>query len=418
LSNNKNDKKNYTSADIRRYLNGSMNAAEMYAIEKAALEDVFLADALEGYSLITNKTAEADIAFLQQQFKHEEADKNPGWWRAAAAIFLLAGIGIIGYQLQRPNAKNEIAKTENIEQVPVTTNTEKKIAPPVNNTPPQQDSTALPPIKAKNKITPKATDKKNLPKAKTDIPPAALPAPAIQPFTKAEENAVRAQVKKEAVKDVAMQRKENPAAVQLEGKTAGVKISNQFSGQVFDDKQQPIQGATVATRNNKLATVTDANGKFFLNVPDSVARISVNAVGYQPLNQVLKNDVAENKIILQPGKNNLSEVVVVSNSAKTKNAKTNNRPNIISLDSVQSIFPEDGWDNYNTYLQNNAGKLSGDVDVIFELDKKGKPEHINITNKTNAFVANKAVKLLQQGPRWQQTDSTMQKKRVKLRFRK
>ena len=44
------EKENNYSADyIRKYLDGQLSDQEMQALEKAALEDPFLADAIEGY---------------------------------------------------------------------------------------------------------------------------------------------------------------------------------------------------------------------------------------------------------------------------------------------------------------------------------------------------------------------------------
>lgn len=40
----------YTLQDIERYLNGSMTPQEMHELEKAALTDPLLADAIDGYS--------------------------------------------------------------------------------------------------------------------------------------------------------------------------------------------------------------------------------------------------------------------------------------------------------------------------------------------------------------------------------
>jgi len=40
---------NYTAADIEKYWKGKLSSAEMHAMEKAAMDDPFLADALEGY---------------------------------------------------------------------------------------------------------------------------------------------------------------------------------------------------------------------------------------------------------------------------------------------------------------------------------------------------------------------------------
>jgi hypothetical protein len=41
---------NYSAEDIERYLKGKMSAKEMHDMEKAALQDPFLADAIEGFS--------------------------------------------------------------------------------------------------------------------------------------------------------------------------------------------------------------------------------------------------------------------------------------------------------------------------------------------------------------------------------
>ena len=42
--------KKYTAADFERYYTGVMPVNEMHELERAALEDPFLADALEGYT--------------------------------------------------------------------------------------------------------------------------------------------------------------------------------------------------------------------------------------------------------------------------------------------------------------------------------------------------------------------------------
>ena len=50
---------NYSASDIERYHAGTMTASERHALEKAALEDPFLADALEGYTY--SATAQLDL---------------------------------------------------------------------------------------------------------------------------------------------------------------------------------------------------------------------------------------------------------------------------------------------------------------------------------------------------------------------
>ncbi len=46
-----NNIKNFTAADIEKYHKGLLSAKERHDLEKAALDDPFLADALEGYAV-------------------------------------------------------------------------------------------------------------------------------------------------------------------------------------------------------------------------------------------------------------------------------------------------------------------------------------------------------------------------------
>jgi hypothetical protein len=64
--------KMYTKDDIKRYLNGAMSAIEMYALEKQAIEDSFLADAIDGYHSITLDAAKFDLDWLEKNIGKKE----------------------------------------------------------------------------------------------------------------------------------------------------------------------------------------------------------------------------------------------------------------------------------------------------------------------------------------------------------
>ncbi|MBO9632483.1 MAG: carboxypeptidase regulatory-like domain-containing protein [Chitinophagaceae bacterium] len=93
----------YTAADIQRYLSGNMTASEMHAMEKAALDDPFLADALEGMDEAMQSHGEASVNDNLADLRTAIAEKiNPGsgkvrvmvWWKmaAAAVVVIVAGI--------------------------------------------------------------------------------------------------------------------------------------------------------------------------------------------------------------------------------------------------------------------------------------------------------------------------------------
>ena len=65
----------YTAADLERYHNGKMNAKERHALEKAALDDPFLSDALEGYS-VTSGNAVSDIDLLNKRLDERISTKK------------------------------------------------------------------------------------------------------------------------------------------------------------------------------------------------------------------------------------------------------------------------------------------------------------------------------------------------------
>ncbi|MFT3675316.1 MAG: hypothetical protein QM781_05415 [Chitinophagaceae bacterium] len=103
----------FTAADIEKYHRGLLSAAEMHALEKAALEDPFLADALDGY---TEPAAQpqADLADLQARLAKRLEEKEETkviplagskrqlapWWKAAAAAVLLVGGAALYLQLR------------------------------------------------------------------------------------------------------------------------------------------------------------------------------------------------------------------------------------------------------------------------------------------------------------------------------
>lgn len=87
---------------IQHYLQGTLDGKLMHELEKQALEDPFLKDALDGYAHVTG--ADLGLSILQRQLHERIAQKQEdkkifdlSWQRlsvaaAAALMFILAGI--------------------------------------------------------------------------------------------------------------------------------------------------------------------------------------------------------------------------------------------------------------------------------------------------------------------------------------
>ncbi|MEO8174018.1 MAG: hypothetical protein ABI581_13075, partial [Sediminibacterium sp.] len=111
----------YSLEDIERYLQGKMSASEMHELEKAAVQDPFLADAIEGYQSTDLTIVKEDLAGIHEQLSSGPAKivsaytKRNTWWRVAAAVILLAGSGIFGWKLfTNKNNTQELAILEKI----------------------------------------------------------------------------------------------------------------------------------------------------------------------------------------------------------------------------------------------------------------------------------------------------------------
>ncbi|TDW96550.1 TonB family protein [Dinghuibacter silviterrae] len=94
------DKTIFTAEDIERYHQGLMTPAERHALEKAALEDPFLEEALEGFAGLPPGQASKDLSILRQRLA-ARVHRNRGlgvWWRAAAVVVVMAGAGGLAYR--------------------------------------------------------------------------------------------------------------------------------------------------------------------------------------------------------------------------------------------------------------------------------------------------------------------------------
>lgn len=107
----------YTTEHIKLYLEGKLSAAEMHAMEKAAMDDPFLADAIEGMQIVQetqglehfNEHAKEMQQRLAERIKRKRTLKTIAvesiWWKAAAVLVLMV-TGLVVVLLM--NEKNDV----------------------------------------------------------------------------------------------------------------------------------------------------------------------------------------------------------------------------------------------------------------------------------------------------------------------
>jgi hypothetical protein len=415
---------NYSFEDIQRYLNGKMSAVEMHDLEKAALQDPFLADAIEGYTASDLTTAKqhlneinAGITGKRERSKIISFNKTTRWLNVAAMLLIVTGIGVFGfYFLKNTDNKQEVAEvkkgsvrnqsladstTGNINNIntlskqkdtTLTIAQNKKLQPPV-----------LRPSSKKQNVNSLASPGREV-QADT-IRPAMM---AASPLNQQNETASASP----ANADMAFKKSDSVQPL-LQGKTSGVSIAaNIFTGKVVDENNKPIAGAFIESADKKTAAVTDVNGDFSLQKNDSLLKVVASNIGYESKAMPLQPG-QDNVIMLKTSNASLSEVTVVGYNA----------PKRTGLAS-QAAMPVGGWQNFNKYVMNRLNKdttakaiTNPDdlVEIEFLIDKTGNPYDFKITKSLDDQRNAKAIEILQNGPKWT-TTSKNKKAKVAINF--
>ncbi len=419
---------NYSVTDIERYLNGRMTSKEMHELERAALSDPFLADAIEGYreadmSLSYKHLDEISAGLLRQ--KKEESKvipipvKNNGWWRIAASVILLAGVGMISWLLLKENTS---AKQQELAQ-------ERKVVPASADSVKAEEKQAPPAIAQHVQPVEQQRERREIANANEKVSERRKEAKALQAEAKSAEVAAE----KEAAADVAAtyeQKAEidsNPSALAkrsevpkaLNAVAAGVErsfapaVKNYvFKGRVSDNNQLPVPNATVSLNNTNAGTVTDMDGNFAIISKDSLAKVSVSSFGYANKEVELKPNTI-NAITISESAESLSETVVMDFVSKKMKAQ----------DSLAS--PVVGWESFDKYVAEKMQKkydstsslsdLNGDVMIEFLVNSKGNPYNFKVLKSLNEDADKKAVEIIKDGPAWT-TDAKRKKGKVTIHF--
>ncbi len=423
-----NHSKIYTATDIEKYLSGELSSLQMNELERAALDDPLLADAIEGMELAREKTGSTTIQTdlneiktrIQKRSEARYSEKSyfqKNWWQVAAIFLIIVGSGI--FFLWTPSSPGPETANKTITPSLSAVVADSTVAAPVSS--PKTDSV----VKGDVAIVQHEFVKK-----------------AINLFHKPEPVKIQEPVAtgkaKDSSIDIASSVKVhsepiNPDSVgsKLMGKVAGVSVSSSsnattqkinlltrnFSGRIADSSNRPVPYATLSFNNKKNAVSADENGFFKLELPkfDSVAYVTVAAVGFQTANARLTNNPLANNIQLSPSASSLNEVVITGYSSAKKETldrvseeepaddKTvsHKKQKVI----VQNAVPSIGWDEYKSYLDTHkklASPSSGtEYEVIsFKVNKTGVLSSFKIEKSLSPAHDTEAIRLVKEGPAW------------------
>ncbi|MFS4482451.1 DUF5686 family protein [Hyunsoonleella sp. 2307UL5-6] len=132
------------------------------------------------------------------------------------------------------------------------------------------------------------------------------------------------------------------------------------SGYVIDDMNLPVSFANIIFSGTTEGTITDENGKFYLESEETRTALTVSFIGYETLNITLNKKVNYNlKFTLKEAAAQLNEVLIVSGKQPKKN-----NPAIDILKKIWENKRSNGLKQFNQYEYNKYEKVEFDINTI------------------------------------------------------
>jgi TonB family protein len=463
--------------DIERYLKGELTPAEMHALERKALSDPFLAEALEGAGGIPNDELEADLhalqASLRERIQSPREKVIPMWaWpmRMAAGLALLAVSGFVIYSLLQNNSSNDLAV--NKETVAPAEKTTEETKPEQNIPSENKDIPAEQPKSLDQSAAGKSEEK--IPEKVTlGIQEYTAKSPVIKPQP-VEEAVITEQVEQmasmpadeqvsdEAIADKfddkeiskALEEREPVAATSIRKREASLELKKEDAGFRYSSSQadttvqgnaiklEPamngyisgtriirgqvrsaeegvgLPGVNVMVKDSNVGTVTDMQGNYELTTENTKnTDLVFSFIGMQSKEVDAHTDKVD--VELEQDVSQLSEVVVMGYGAE--NITEKERP------TIEFATPEGGRIAYKQYLEKNIkypelalqNEIEGKVTIQFTVEPSGKLTDFKVLKGIGYGCDEEVIRLIKAGPKWTATkrDDEVVKDKVKVRLR-
>lgn len=451
--------------DIERYLKGELTPAEMHALERKALSDPFLAEALEGAAGIPTEELEADLHALQASLKERIQSPQqkviPMWaWpmRIAAGLTLLAVSGFIIYSLLQKDASRDLAVN-------------KETAKPAAEQPAQPIHTDTVIDEPKPQVSPDVTkrEEKIIPKEQEYIAKSYVPAEPVEDAvtTEGAEQIASAPVEQQVSSEVAadkyderevskaIEESEPVAATPMRAREAkseplkkedaklryrssqadtltygnAVKLepamnsyisgTRTIRGQVRSAEEGVgLPGVNVMIKDSNVGTVTDIQGNYQLTTENAgQTELVFSFIGMESKEVEVTTDKVD--VEMQQDVSQLSEVVVVGYGAE--NIAPEEKP------TIEFATPHGGRIAYKQYLEKNIkypeealqNEIEGKVTIQFTVEPSGKLTDFKVLKGIGYGCDEEVIRLIKKGPKWTATkrDDEMVKDKVKVRLR-
>ncbi len=390
--------------DIERYLRGEMSPGEMHALEREAMKDPFLSEALEGVEQTGAQEFLLDLRELHHTVHQRARSRRPKFismWNwsigiaagliiiALAAVYIISGV------------------TEGERQ----TLALKKEALPQPGHPTPADTLA----DASQPASPPAREE-----SATGPATAAVPQPQEVETDAPEETEISVDdgmASRDAVDETSPTEAVDPIAIPALDPVAGIAIADTvrvIEGRVISAEDgTALPGVTIRIQDAPTSTSTDATGNFTIPVVDEDQALVFNFVGMEE--KVVPTAGKQHlDVTLEPDLTQLSEVVVIGYGDDDK-----------KLPSKEYAAPTGGRKALEKYLEEKMNypeqallnNVEGRVTIEFTVWTDGTLRDFQVLKGLGFGCDDEAIRLLREGPAWSPSKRDAQPVAEKVKVR-
>lgn len=455
-------KRKLTYKDLLNYFRNNLQNKEKHRIEKEIMRDAFEEEAFEGLSKLNAEELENDIAELKANIS-ERSQKTrkliPAWFRYAASVVVLVGIGLTILFLNSRFWQDSLLKEQVAKELEVADSMEVEVKKQLDVTAQKLDTVKTKPeaLIAESKESKAAKREKQKPTVQTiiedevvlddmavsedDYVPEAAQEIKIVEFEEEEQYVEDMEIKMMPAKEVAktyedekreMELLEAPKNEQvskiIEGEVVSVKFRSRKSvpkaakkssnvakdteikkavikGKIVGvDDELSIPGVSVTVKNNPtIGTTTDMNGEFELKIPgdEELEALIASFVGMKSQIIDIENDT-NLMVYMEPDILAMDEVIVtaVGSGREYDNegpTKVSAKPpNSLSRNSYKKVILE-------KIDKNNLSDFPGryKIKVSFTVEENGDISNFNFRNIPDIVFGNAVKKAILEVGNWQ-----------------
>jgi TonB family protein len=431
--------------DIERYKRGELSSAEMHKLERKALEDPFLADALEGVDSVSAHDLTMDLGLLRNQLN--QRTKGGGkvismtTWvvRIAATVtILLAGTYLLTTLNREGDEKRgDLAMNKNEMPLPQVTDS-------ITPLPEDQDVTKDVAAEAPTPAAVDVEEKKilELQKEKTsDISRrgeitkekegVADKEPVSSNASQPNAGVAAMETEQAEVMEDIVELQAEPAAARgtdkmvesSRSKSSGAAVvadRKVIRGQVIDSEDgRGLPGVNVTIAGTNTGTVTDGEGNYEIVLNDINDGLLFSFIGFEN-REVIPGSSNEVDVTLQPDYAQLSEVVVVGYGVA--------KDTLDGYPILEMATPKGGRKAYKQYLvselrypeQALENNVEGKVTIQFTVETSGTLSEFKVLKGIGHGCEEEVIRLIKEGPKWaasrRNTKTVRDRVRVRVKF--